>query len=218
MRVVIRSVLGLSAAALLLGASNCTKNNSSDAPQFVTTLAVEDTSGQPSTAFAQGQTIQFVITIRSRSAQSQSLFFNSSELLNVAVVDLGTASVVWTCDGDSSSVTTPSCTINDSGLSKASSSGSGFNEIDFQPFETKTVTVTWNQADNAGHQVTVHDGGTATSDTTGKYEVFGGFTVYNTTGPGNAAANGSSMAEGPPTAGQMFPSVYRATLSAFTIQ
>ncbi|HSN16810.1 MAG TPA: hypothetical protein VLV87_01255 [Gammaproteobacteria bacterium] len=217
MRVVIRTVLGLSAVALLLGASNCTKNNASDAPQFVTTLTVEDISGQTSTAFARGQTIQFVLTIRSRSVQSQSLFFNSSELLNLAVVDLGTASVVWTCDGDASSVTTPSCTINDNGLGKPASGGSGFNEMDFAPFETKTVTVTWNQANNAGNQVAGNDGGTAITDTTGKYEVMGGFTVYNTKGPGNAADNGSSMAEGAPTAGQLFPSVYRSTLSPFTI-
>lgn len=209
----IRLVFGLSAAALLLGASNCTKNSDADAPQFVTSLTVENTSSQPTTAFAQGEPIQFLLTIRNRSASAQSLFFNSDEVLNLAVVDTGTATVVWTCDND----TTTACVIGTS-LGTPSTGGAGFNEIDFQPFETKTVTITWNQTNDSGAQVAINDGGTAITDTTGKYEVFGGFTVYNTTGPGNAADNGSSMAEGPPTSSQMFPSVYRSTLSAFTIQ
>jgi len=216
MRGLIRLAFGIAAVAVLLGASKCTKNNSSDAPQFVTTLTVENTSGQPSAAFSQGETIQFVLTIRNRTDQPLSLFFNSSELLNLAVVDAGTASVVWACDSDASNVTTPSCTINDSNLSTPSSSGSGFNQIDFAAFETKTVTVTWNQADNSGAQVPVVPATHGTS-TQGQYEVLGGFTVFNTAGPGQGSDNGSSMAEGPPTASQLFPSVYRSTLSAFTI-
>lgn len=217
MRGLVRLAFGIATAAMLLGASNCSKNNASDAPQFVTTLAVENTSGQPSAAFSKGETIQFVLTIRNRTDQALSLFFNSDELLNLAVVDTGTASVVWACDSDSSSVATPSCSIDDSGLkSTAASSGSGFNEVDFAAFETKTVTVTWNQADNNGSQVPVVPANPGTS-TTGQYEVMGGFTVFNTTGPGQGSDNGSSMAEGAPTASQLFPSVYRSTLDAFTI-
>ena len=197
---------------MLLGASNCTKNNSSDAPQFVTSLTVQTSSGSPSSAFAKGDPIQFVLTIRNRTDQAQSLFFNSAELLNLTVVDAGTATVVWTCDND----TTTACVIS-SNLGTPSTSGSGFNEIDFAAFETKTVTVTWNQTDDSGVQVPVTDGGTAVTDISGKYEVMGGFTVFNTAGPGSGADNGASMAEGPPTAAQLFPSVYRSTLSAFTI-
>ena len=218
MRRLLRLVFGIAAVAMLLGNNNCSKNSSSDAPQFVTSLAVQNTSGQPSTAFSKGETIQFVITIRSRSDQAQKLFFNSSELLNVAVVDAGTASVVWACDSDASSVATPSCAISDSGLSTPASDGSGFDEIDFQPFETKTVTVKWNQADNSGAQAPVRPSNPASGDTTGQYEVLGGFTVFNTAGPGQGSDNGASMAEGVPTASQLFPSVYRSTLSAFTIQ
>src|SRR5690348_1535268 len=129
MRRLLRLILGIAAVAMLLGNNNCSKNSSSDAPQFVTTLAVQNTAGQPSTAFSKGETIQFVLTIHSRSDQALSLFFNSNELLNLAVVDAGTASVVWACDSDASDVATPSCTINDSGLSTPSSTGSGFNEI-----------------------------------------------------------------------------------------
>jgi len=213
MRGLIRLLFAILAVMLLLGASNCTKNSDADAPQFVTTLTVENSSSQPTTAFAQGEPVQFLLTIRNRSAQAQSLFFNSDEVLNLAVVDTGTATVVWTCDND----TTTACLIGTS-LGTPATGGAGFNELDFAPFETKTVTITWNQTNDAGNQVTINDGGTAVTDTTGKYEVFGGFTVYNTTGPGDAADNGSSMAEGPPTSSQMFPSVYRSTLSAFTIQ
>src|SRR6185437_15184729 len=94
-RHLIRLFLALCAVSLLLGNSNCIQNNSSDAPQFVTTLAVQNTSGQPSAAFFKCDIVQFVLTIRNRTDQTQSLFFNSDELLNLAVVDAGTASVVW---------------------------------------------------------------------------------------------------------------------------
>jgi hypothetical protein len=213
MRRILRTLAALSALALLLGNSNCSKNDSSDAPQFVTSIALQDSSGQPTTVFAKGDTVQFVITIRNRTAQAQTLFFNSDELLNLAVVDAGSASVVWTCDND----TTTACLIG-SNLGTPSTSGSGFNEIDFKAFETKTVTVTWNQTDDSGAQVPARGSITDAGNTTGKYEVLGGFTVYNTTGPGDAADNGSSMAQGAPTAAQMFPSVYRSVLTPFTIQ
>jgi hypothetical protein len=211
MRRLVRLVFTIAAVMLLLGASNCTKSNSSDAPQFVTTLAVQNSAGQPTVSFAQGDTVQFVLTIRNRTDQAHSLFFNSDELLNLAVVDTGTATVVWTCDND----TTTACVIG-SNLGTPSTSGSGFNEIDFAAFETKTVTVTWNQTDNNGAQVPVVPTNPGTS-TVGRYEVMGGFTVFNTAGPGSGSDNGASMAEGPPSASQLFPSVYRSTLAAFTI-
>jgi hypothetical protein len=213
MRRLLRLLAVLTVLSLLLGNSNCSKNNPSDAPQFVTSIAVQNSSGQPTTAFAQGDPVQFVITIRNRTNQAQSLFFNGAELLNLVVVDAGSASVVWTCDND----TTTACIIG-SNLGTPSSSGSGFNQIDFKAFETKTVTVTWNQTDDSGAQVPVRGNITSATDTTGKYEVFGGFTVYNATGPGDAADNGSSMAAGQPTAAQLFPSVYRSVLIPFSIQ
>jgi hypothetical protein len=207
-----RAVAGITITLWLLGASNCTQKSNSDAPQFVTTLTVQNSSSLPTVSFAQGDPVQFVLSIRNRTNQSQKLFFNSDEVLNLAVVDAGTATVIWTCDNGSTST---ACVIG-TALGAASSSGSGFDEIDFQPFETKTVTVTWDQTDDNGAQVPVVPTNPGTS-TVGQYEVMGGFTVFNTTGAGSAADNGSSMAEGPPTAAQLFPSVYRSTLSAFTI-
>ena len=212
MRRLIRLIAALGCTVLLLGNTNCNKNNDSSAPQFVTSLSVQDSNGNLSSSFAQGDSIKFVLSIRNRSNTAQTLFFNSSELANFAVVDTGSATVEWTCDND----TSVACLLAPTGLGTPSSSGSGFVEIDFNPFETKTLTATWNQTDDSGAQVPVvptNPGGS----TVGKYEVMGGFTVYNTTGPGDAADNGNSMAMGPPTSDQMFPTVYRSTLLTFTI-
>ena len=196
-----RLLAALSALALLLGNSNCSKNNASDAPQFVTSLTIQNSSSLPSSGFAQGDVIQFVLTVRNRTNAAQTLFFNSDEAVNFAVVNAGTADVVWNCDNDLTTCTA-SATLNGT-----SSSGSGFTEIDLAAFETKSVTFSWTQLDNSGSQIA-----------TGNYEVLGGFTVYNTTGAGNAADNGNSMAQGQPTAAQLFPTVYRSVLTPFSIQ
>ncbi|HEY1773036.1 MAG TPA: hypothetical protein VGH91_07590 [Gammaproteobacteria bacterium] len=208
MRGLIRLLFGIFAVMVLLGASNCTQTSNSDAPQFVTTLQVEN-SGVPSSSFAQGDTISLVLTIRNRTDGPLSLYFNSSEFANFAAVNAGTATVVWTCDGDTSTVTAATCadTANPTVASTGTStSGGSFVQINFTAFQTQTVTFTWTSLDNDGNDLAVGD-----------YEVFGGFTVYNATGPGDAADNGSSMAEGPPTAKQMFPTVYVSTLVPFSI-
>lgn len=202
-----RAVGAIAIIAWLLGASNCTQTNNADAPQFATTLQVEN-SGVPSSSFAQGDPISLVLTIRNRTNGNLSLFFNSSEFANFAAVDAGTATVVWTCDGDSSSITA-TCTDAANPTTPAagtSTSGGSFVQLTFTAFQTQTVTFTWTGLDNNGDKPAV-----------GNYEVFGGFTVYNTTGPGDAANNGSSMAEGSPTAKQMFPTVYISTLVPFSI-
>ena len=207
MRFMIRLVLALSATALLLGATNCSKTSDADAPQFVTTLQVEN-SGVPASSFAQGDNISLVLSVRNRTNGQLNLFFNSNEFANFAAVDAGTATVVWTCDSDSSSIAA-TCTSTDNPTTPAtgtSSGGGSFVEISLAAFQTQTITFTWTGLDNDGNKLAV-----------GNYEVLGGFTVYNATGPGNAADNGSSMAEGPPTAKQMFPTVYISTLVPFTI-
>ncbi|MGE5625381.1 MAG: hypothetical protein ACM3ZT_07525 [Bacillota bacterium] len=196
MRRVLRYLVGSLTLLLLLGNSNCSKNNDSSAPQFVTSLTVEDASNLPTSVFASGATIQFVLTIRNRSNSNQSLFFNGSEECNFAVVDAGTATVEWTDD-----------TNGGSSVCAGSGTSSNFGQLDFTPGETKTFTVSWNQLNDSGSQVA-----------TGNYEVIGGFTVYNTTGAGGAADTGNSMSVGPPTASQLFPTVYRSNLMAFTIQ
>jgi hypothetical protein len=201
MRRLFRMLAALSCALLLLGNNNCVKNSGASSPQFVTSLAIEDVNGLPSSGFATGAPIKFVLTIRNRSDQAQTLYFSSSELINVAVVQAGSANVVWSCDND----TTTACIISQN-LGTPSTT-SGFFQIVFAAFETKTVTVTWNQSDDSAAQVN-----------TGSYEVIGGFTVFNTTGPGSSADNGNSMATGAPTSNQMFPTVFRSTLTPFTVQ
>ena len=184
------------ATLLLLGSSNCSKNSDANAPQFVSTLSVEDTNGNLDSGFATGVTIQFVLSVRNRSNTAQTLFFNTTELCNFAVVDAGTTNVEWTDDNSSAST---NCT--------GSAASSGFSQLDFTAGETKTFTTTWNQANDSGNQVAK-----------GNYEVLGGVTVYNTSGAGSAADNGNSMAEGNPSASQMFPSVYRSVFLPFSVQ
>jgi hypothetical protein len=197
MRRLLRYLAALCALLLLLGNNNCSKNNAADTPQFVTSVTLEDTNNLPASVFATGATIQLVLSIRNRSTAAQKLFFNSSEECNFAVVDEGTSTVEWTDDNTG----TPSseCVI--------SGSSSSFGELDFTAGETKTLVVSWNQQDDNGNQLS-----------TGNYEVIGGFTVYNTTGTGGAADTGNSMSIGPPTASQLFPTVYRSNLVPLTIQ
>ena len=195
MRRLIRLLCLLSAAALLLGNSNCSKNNASDAPQFVTNIEIADASGNVvstgnSTAptFTSGTNIQFIVNVRNRSGSSQTLWFNTSEQTNFAVVNADTADVVWN---------------SDNGVTPTSS----FTSITLTSGQSTSITFTWNQKDDAGNQVAA-----------GNYEVLGGFTVYNLAGAGSAAANGDSMATGQPTAAQMFPTVYRSILLPFTVK
>ncbi len=195
MRRLIRLLCLLSATVLLLGNSNCsqTSNDASDAPQFVTNIEIEDGSGNlvstgsTPPSFVAGTNIEFTITIRNRSTASQTVWFNTGEQSNFAVVEQNSADVVWNSDNGE----TPS---------------SGFTSFTLTPGQTETVNITWNQEDDSGNQLAV-----------GNYEVLGGFTVYNLVGAGSAAANGDSMAEGQPTAAEMFPSVYRSILLPFTI-
>ena len=196
MRRLLRLLALTSATLLLLGTSNCAQNNNaSDAPQFVTGIVIEDANGNVvssgnSTApsFVTGVNIEFSITVRNRSTTTQTLFFNSNEENNFAVVNNGSADVIWNSDNGQTPDTSSPATIT------------------LTPGQSQTFTVTWNQQDDAGNQVAV-----------GSYEVLGGFTVYNTAGLGSAADNGNSMAEGQPTAAQMFPSVYRSIILPFTI-
>jgi hypothetical protein len=203
MRRLIRCLAALSVLLLLLGNSNCSQNNESDAPQFVTSLLVENSSGVVSGGFAKGDTINLVLTIRNRSSSAQTLYFNSSEFANFAVVDAGTASVEWNCDNDPTTCTTTGSLTT----ATTSNGGSGFFQIDFKAFQSKTITFSWTQIDNSGVQLAAGD-----------YEVMGGFTVYNTAGPSGGADNGASMSQGAPTANQLFPSVYRSELESFSIQ
>lgn len=195
MRRLIRILLGCSCLLLLLGNSNCSNNNNAaDSPQSVTSIEIMDgngnivSNGTSAPSFAAGATIEFSITIRNRSADTQTYFFNTSEESNFAVVEANTADAIWNQDDNENPA-------------------SGFVSFTLTSGQSETVTVSWNQEDDSGNQVAA-----------GNYEVLGGFTVYNLTGAGSAANNSDSMAEGQPTSAQMFPSIYRSILLPFTIQ
>lgn len=195
MRLLLRLFAVIFAVTLLLGNTNCTQTGNSGAPDFVTTLTIENSSNQQNTTFSQNTPIQFALTIRNRSDIRQTLFFNTAEQANFAVVQAGTANVVWNCDNTTN--TTAACS-----LTPAPSASS----IGLAAGASTTITATWNQTDNSGTQLAARN-----------YEVMGGFTVFNTTGLGDAAANSDSMVTGAPTAAQLFPTVYRSVLLPFTI-
>jgi hypothetical protein len=188
MRRMLRVFLVFVATLFLLGNSNCSKQvSTADSPLFVTSIAIEDANGIAASTFLQGATIQFVLSVRNRSTSSQTLWFNTGEISNFAVVQDGTGNAIWSSDHGQNFV-------------------AGFVSLTFLPGEVKTFSVSWNQADDNGNAVI-----------TGNYEVQGGLTVYNTVGAGGAADTGNSMAVGLPSGKQMTPTLYRSSLTFFTI-
>lgn len=181
-------------AVTLLGSTRCqnTINNGigPDGANFVTTLAVEDANGNAASSFSAGQQIQFVLSVRNRSATSQTLSFNTAQQFNFAVFDSGTATEVWTW-----------------------SLGRAFVQqttmLTIAAGQTQTFTVVWNQTDDAGFAVAP-----------GNYEVFAGLTCSNTGSASNSSssANTACMPGGVPGSGDLAPSVYVSTLVPFTIQ
>ena len=186
---ILRSVAILLCTGAVLGTSQCQKqdNQTDGSPVFVTSLSLEDTSGNVLSTFTTGQTIVLKLTIYNRSDATQTLWFNTGEQYNFAVVNLGTATTVWN-------------------WSASQSFTDLFNSLTFKPYETQTFTVNWDQTDNTGTQLA-----------TGQYEVFGGLTMYNTGGSNYAEDDADAMALGTPTAAQLTPTQYRSVLNLFTI-
>jgi len=179
-------------ALLLLGATQCQSSSTSgvgtDGPVFVTTLAVEDANGNAVDSFAQGQAVQFVLSVRNRSNSSQTLAFNTVQLFNMVVLDSGTATEVWSwSQGQSFSPNSSSLTV------KAG--------------QTQTFTVTWNQTGDNGQLLPV-----------GNYEVIGGLTCASSGSASGSSASIACMPSGLPTSDQLAPSVYISTLVPFTIR
>jgi Intracellular proteinase inhibitor len=184
-------------ATLLLGASlsqcqtSTTNGIGSDGPIFVTSLAVEDASGNAVSTFNSGDPITFVLSVRNRSSSSQTISFNTAQQYNFEVVDSGTATEVWTWSlGQSISPSTSSLT--------------------FQAGETQTFTVTWDQVNDNNQLVP-----------TGPYEAIGGVTCNNSSSSSSSSTTSASincMPTGIATSDQLAPSVFISTLVPFTIQ
>lgn len=194
LRQVLRAAaLGLLAAALL-GNTQCQSNASGigpNGPNFVTTLAVEDASGNAASSFSQGQQIQFVLSVRNRSTLAQTVSFNNAQQTNFAVLDSGSATEVWT-------------------WSLSQSFDQSQTSLTWQAGETKTFTVTWNQVNDSNQLLSP-----------GSYEVIAGLTCANSnSSPGSSSSSTvrNCMPAGVPGAGDLAPSVYVSTLVPFTIQ
>jgi hypothetical protein len=185
--------LGLVTAALL-GASQCQSTGNTgigpNGANFVTTLAVEDASGNAAGSFTSGQQIQLVLSVRNRSTASQTVTFNTGQQYNFAVFKSGSATEVWTWS------------LGQSFTQNATS-------LTWQAGQTRTFTVVWNQTGDAGQLVP-----------SGDYEVFAGLTCnYTSSSSGSSSStNTACMPTGVPGSGDMAPSVYVSTLVLFTIQ
>lgn len=189
-------VAGLSLiAAALLGASQCQNNSNNgvgpNGALFVTTLAVEDANGNAASSFTQGQQIQFVLSVRNRSTSSQTVSFNTSEQSNFAVFESGSATEVWTWS-----------------LTQAFSQT--LTTLTWQPDETKTFTVTWNQVNDSNQLVFP-----------GNYEAMAGLTCANSSSSSSSSSSSTAnncMPTAVPGSGDLVPSVYVSTLVPFTVQ
>jgi Intracellular proteinase inhibitor len=180
--------------AFLLGATQCqttTNGIGSNGPVFVTSLEVEDASGNVASTFNSGDQIQFVLSVRNRSTTSETISFSTAQQYNFEVVDSGTATEVWTWSlGQFFSQSTTSLT--------------------FQAGQTQTFTVTWNQLNDTSQLVP-----------TGSYEAIGGMTCNNSSSSSSSSSSSASitcMPTGIATSSQLAPSVYISTLVPFTIQ
>lgn len=191
-RLIYLAGLGLIAAALL-GSTQCQNNNSGvgpNGPNFVTTLAIEDTSGNTASSFSPAQQIQLVLSVRNRSTTSQTISFNTVQQYNFVILNSGSATEVWTWSlSQSFAQTTSSLTI-----------AAG---------QTQTFTVVWDQTADNGQAVP-----------SGNYEAIAGLTCVNNSSSSSSSSSSASncMPTGVPGSSDLVPSVYVSTLMPFTIQ
>lgn len=178
-------------AFMLLGTTQCqTTSNGvgSNGPDFVTTLAIENTNGTVVNTFTLGQPLQFVLSVRNRSSSSQTLSFNTSQQYNFTVLESGSATEVWTW-----SLTQV--------FSQATTS------LSIPSGQTDNFSVTWNQLNDSDQAVSG-----------GSYEVIGGVTCVGNSSSSTSSASNDCMPAGVPAADQLAPSVYISTLVPFTIE
>lgn len=200
MRLLSRLPAILLCVGLLLGNTQCQQGNSSSSGSggsatFVTSMAVENANGIPTTSFASGESIQFVLSVRNRTDMPQTI---TSQVcvsqFDTAVVTAGTANVVF--NGPVPGMQCMAISLDGVPMSFAAN-------------ETKTFTVIWNQTDLAG--------GLAVP---GNYEVMGGVVCWNPPSNGSPAGYDTvnCMAPSVPAPQELTPTQYRSALVAFTIQ
>jgi hypothetical protein len=176
---------------LLLGNNQCQNNssNSSTSPAFVTTLAVEDANGNPTTNFSQGQSIQFVLTVHNRT--------DTTQTLNMFVCGNSYAFLVLEAE-----TSTP--TFSDIGPYPVCKT-IGVLSFSFPAGETYNTTYDWNQLDNTGQLVAP-----------GNYEVIAGWICYTDANTNDLDTMDCMSPQF--TTEELTPAELRSTLVQFTIQ
>jgi len=124
--------------AFTLGADSCSSGDETG-PTFVTDLTLKDVSGVVSQSFARGEPITMELSVRNRLRTPTVLQFSSGYQSDFIVVGPGGSSfpanqVRWRWSFNRSFV-------------------QSLTEVEFAAEETKIITVTWDQRDNAGLQV-----------------------------------------------------------------
>lgn len=142
-RTVPRLLTVLGVLALCTGASSrsCSfgdSNNGGDGgnnPDFVTTLQLQDASGNVTDTFERDELIQMILTIRNRTNDTQTLTFDTSRQSDFVVVRESTDNVVWQqSDRDEAPSNTTST-------------------LEFAPNQVRTITTTWDQIETDGSRV-----------------------------------------------------------------
>lgn len=122
---------------------SCSLSNSDDSgdggnnPTFVTTLQLQDASGNVTDTFQRDEAIQMILTVRNRTDETQTIEFPTSRQSDFVVVRENTNNVVWQqSDEGAAPTTTPST-------------------LEVAPNQVRTITTLWDQIDGNGDRVRV---------------------------------------------------------------
>ena len=138
-RVLPRALSVLGAGAVCLGAtsSSCSLGgfDDRDEPSFVTELSLRNLDGETTDTFERGELITMVLTVRNRLGTRASVDFTTRRTSDFVVVRENTRDVVWQWSTSQAPFAQTPTTL------------------EFEPGETKTFTVSWDQISDAGVQV-----------------------------------------------------------------
>lgn len=132
------AVLGILAICLGASSSSCSWGGKDDpnSPDFVTELQLQDSGGQITDTFDQGQPVTLVLTVRNRLNSSATVEFSDARTYDFVVVNENSSTVRWKWS-----------------VANGPSSTQPASPLEFAPYETKTFTFTWNQRNDAGSQL-----------------------------------------------------------------
>jgi hypothetical protein len=109
-----------------------------DDPTFVTTLQLQNTTGEITDTFQRQELIQMILSVRNRRDTTQTMDFTDSRTSDFVVVRENTSDVVWQLSKESAAPSPNPTTLT------------------FAPNEIKTFTTTWDQTESgSGNQARV---------------------------------------------------------------